>query len=40
MARGDINFEYIGTDKMIADALTKALPPAKHTYCCKGMGLF
>jgi hypothetical protein len=40
VARGEIGFEYIATDKMIADALTKALPPAKHVYCCQGMGLF
>ena len=39
VARGEINFEYISTDKMIADMLTKAVPPAKHDFCCKGMGL-
>lgn len=38
--RDEINVQYVSTDKMVADALTKALPPAKHDYCCKHMGLY
>ena len=39
VARGEVNFEYISTDKMIADMMTKAVPFAKHAYCCNGIGL-
>jgi len=38
-ARGEIAFTYIPTAEMVADALTKALPEPKHTFCCKGMGV-
>ena len=37
--RKDVSFQYISTDKMLADVLTKALPGVKHQYCCKGMGV-
>ena len=37
--RGEVAFHYIATDKMIADALTKALPETKHTFCKVSMGV-
>ena len=37
--RKEVGFTYISTEKMLADVLTKALPVAKHQFCCKGMGL-
>jgi hypothetical protein len=37
--RKEVSFQYISTDKMLADVLTKALPGVKHQYCCKGMGV-
>jgi len=38
--RKEVSFQYISTDKMLADMLTKALPSVKHQFCCKGMGVF
>ena len=38
--RQEVAFQYISTDKMLADVLTKALPGTKHKFCCKGMGVF
>ena len=38
--RKEVFFQYISTDKMLADMLTKALPSVKHQFCCKGMGVF
>jgi len=35
----EIILKYLSTDKMLADALTKALPRAKHIYCTSGIGL-
>jgi len=39
-ARGEVAFTYIPTAEMVADALTKALPEPKHTFCSKGMGVW
>jgi hypothetical protein len=39
VARGEVSFTYLSTDKMVADALTKAVPQDKLKYCCTGMGL-
>jgi hypothetical protein len=38
--RNEVGFTYISTDQQVADVLTKALPAAKHQFCCKGMGVF
>lgn len=35
----NIKLEYIPTDHMVADNLTKAVVGAKHTFCTKWMGL-
>jgi transposase InsO family protein len=37
--RKEVIFHYIATKEMLADVLTKALPPAKHEACCKGFGM-
>ena len=39
VARKEVTFEYITTAEMVADILTKAVPGAKHAFCCKGMGV-
>ena len=39
VARKEVEFQYISTDKMIADALTKPVPKAKLESCRTGMGL-
>lgn len=39
VARKDIAFKYIPTDKMVADALTKSVPTAKFKLCCQAMGI-
>jgi hypothetical protein len=39
VARGEVCFEYCCTERMIADALTKAVPQHKFELCCAGMGL-
>jgi len=39
VARQEVKFEYIDTEHMIADALTKAVPKTKFDYCCSGMGI-
>jgi hypothetical protein len=38
-ARKEVEFEYISTDKMIADVFTKAVPLPKLTFCLEGMGV-
>lgn len=35
----EFSLEYLPTEKMIADVLTKPLCKPKHVFCCKGMGL-
>jgi hypothetical protein len=37
--RKEIEFKYTPTLEQMADALTKALPQAKHIKCVKGMGM-
>ena len=39
MARKEITFTYIKTDHMVADALTKPVPPTKFVLCRNGMGV-
>jgi hypothetical protein len=39
VARKEVEFKYMSTDKMVADILTKPLPEAKFKTCCSGMGL-
>jgi hypothetical protein len=39
VARKEVAFEYINTEHMIADVLTKAVGKAKHSMCCNGMGV-
>ncbi|CAF4946395.1 unnamed protein product [Pieris macdunnoughi] len=36
---GDLKIEYVGTDSMVADCLTKALPKPKHQHFLIAMGL-
>jgi transposase InsO family protein len=37
--RGEVTFEYLSTERMIADILTKPLPKCKFVDCCRGLGL-
>jgi hypothetical protein len=37
--RKEVSVSYISTDAMLADVFTKALPIAKHEFCCKGLGM-
>ena len=37
--RKEITFEYISTEDMVADCLTKALPMRKFKFCISGMGV-
>jgi hypothetical protein len=39
VARKEVEFEYISTSEMVADALTKAVPEAKFNYCREHMGV-
>ena len=39
VARKEVKFEYIRTDHMIADMLTKPVSKGKHDYCCTNMGV-
>jgi len=34
-----IQLQFVGTDSMVADALTKSLPVKKFQFCVKSMGL-
>ncbi|KAL3160750.1 hypothetical protein ABBQ32_14128 [Trebouxia sp. C0010 RCD-2024] len=39
VSRKEVCFEYISTEAMVADCLTKALPVRKFRFCCSGMGV-
>ena len=39
IARKEVAIEYVRTEHMLADVLTKALPKVKHALCCAGMGV-
>ena len=39
LARGDIDFSFVGTEAMLADMLTKPVSIAKLEACCTGVGL-
>jgi hypothetical protein len=39
VARKEVEFKYISTDKMVADILTKPLPETKVKTCCNNMGV-
>jgi hypothetical protein len=39
VTRKDVNFDYVSTDKMVADALTKPLPLSKLEFCRQAMGI-
>ena len=37
--RKEVVFQYVRTDHMVADVLTKALPGIKHKFCVDNMGM-
>ena len=37
--RKEVSFQYIGTEHMVADCMTKPLPEGKHRACRAGMGM-
>jgi KUP system potassium uptake protein len=39
VARREVKFEYVRTEHMLADALTKVVPKIKLEYCREGMGI-
>ena len=39
VARKEVEFEYISTERMVADIMTKALPESKFVFCREGMGV-
>jgi hypothetical protein len=39
VARKEVEFCYINTNKMVADIMTKPLPEAKHKFCSSAMGV-
>ena len=40
VSRGEVIFEYLSTDKMVADCMTKALPESSFARCRAGMGVY
>lgn len=40
VARGEIAFEYIRSDLMVADMLTKPVTASKHEFCRTAMGVY
>lgn len=40
VARGEIQVQYVSTNEMTADSLTKATPRQKHEHCVGKMGLY
>lgn len=40
VALGQVKFEYIRTDFMLADMFTKPVPKSKFAFCCSGIGVF
>ena len=39
VARGDVSIDYISTDLMAADLLTKVVSRHKHHECCNMIGM-
>lgn len=39
VARKEVCFEYIASELMAADCMTKPLPEGKHRFCCDAMGV-
>lgn len=39
IVNGLINLNYLSTNEMLADFLTKSVSKEKHMFCCKGIGL-
>ena len=39
VVKGDVKFDYICTDEMLADMLTKPVPRSKLELCCEGIGM-
>jgi hypothetical protein len=39
VARKEVTFEYVATEHMVADSLTKAVPEHKFVFCRAGMGV-
>ena len=37
--RKEVAFEYVNTELMIADNLTKSVAESKHAFCCASMGV-